>query len=109
MNAGGSVRYSRENELCRGITLTSKRGMEAHVTVPKRVNVTATESVYHIDCRAKCEYDIIVETPCTIKYRWGYICKRAGACTQLWVMGFAKVFKDEVAIKNLSGFEHGCI
>ena len=72
MNAGGSVRYSRENELCRGITLTSKRGMEAHVTVPKRVNVTATESVYHIDCRAKCEYDIIVETPCTIKYRWGY-------------------------------------
>lgn len=88
LNLGISASYSQGTEHHSGSTVTSKREMEAHVVVPPQREVTATETTYHTDYTAVCEFDITVEESREIKYKWG-----------------KDFFRTDVDVKELPGFK----
>ena len=79
LSAGGGASYSRNRETTSGSSLTTAREMVAEVNVPAGHEAIATESEYHTDYIADCEFDFAVDDSHKIEYIWGYKIQRAKA------------------------------
>ena len=63
---GGS--YSRSKEKSQGSSSVARREMEASASVGCREQLIATESVYHTDYEADCEFDFFVKEDYELSY-----------------------------------------
>ena len=79
LSAGGGASYSRNRETTSGSSLTTAREMVAEVNVPAGHEAIATESEYHTDYIADCEFDFAVDDSHKIEYIWGDKIQRAKA------------------------------
>ena len=79
LTVGGGASYSQSRESSSASSLTTTREMVAEVDVLPGHVATATESEYHTDYIAECEFDFAVDESHKIKYRWGGKTQRAKA------------------------------
>ena len=86
---GGS--YSREKEKSSGSSSVTRREMEACCTVEPSQKVLATESVYHTDYEANCEFDFSVKEGYQLTYK---ILKKKKFPVKVKEIGFKECEQD---------------